>query len=304
MAGKKTPITIGNRKLELSNLDKVFYPATGFTKGDVIDYYRNVSAALIPHLKDRPLTLKRYPNGVAEQFFYEKQCPKHRPDWLTTVRIPRQKDDKILDYCVINNQAGLVWTANLASIELHVSLARTRELVRPTAMVFDLDPGPGTDVVDCGEVALWFRDTLEELGLVSFVKTSGSKGLQVFVPLNTKVTYDDTRPFANALAKELEAADPKGVTTSMKKAERPGKIFIDWSQNNFHKTTACVYSLRAKERPTASTPVDWGEVSRAVEAGDAAKLTFEAAEVLARIERHGDLFEPVLKLRQKLPSLD
>ena len=295
-------VRIGNRKLELSRLDKVFYPETGFTKGDVISYYRAIAPAVIPHLRERPLTLKRYPDGVAGSFFYEKRCPPYRPDWINTVTVRRRRDNKDIDYCRIDNQASLIWAANLANLELHTTLARAKNVGVPTSLVFDLDPGAPADVVDCAEIALELRDLFADLGLESWCKTSGSKGLQLYVPLNTKSTFAHTREFAHMVAQEFEKKHPDRVVSQMKKELRGGKVFIDWSQNSDFKTTVTVYSLRARPRPTASTPLTWDEVERGVKKRDAASLTFEAGEVLKRIDKHGDLFEPVLKKRQRLPE--
>lgn len=301
MASTKTEITVGRRKLTVSNLDKVFYPKVGFTKGDVIEYYRAVSPVLLPHLRNRMVTLKRYPNGVEDKFFYEKECPKHRPEWVRTAPMTR-KDGKAVNYCLLNDQPSLVWSANLANLELHSSLATAKDVFRPTAMVFDLDPGPPAGIVECGEVALMIKAIFDRAGLESVAKTSGSKGIQLFVPLNTKVTYDDTKPLAHELALRLERDHPHLIVSGQSKAERAGKILVDWSQNDDHKTTASVYSLRAKERPTVSTPLKWAEVKKALRAADPSLLVFEAGDVLARIDKHGDLFEPVRKLKQKLPS--
>ena len=295
-------IRVGNRSLEVSRLDKVFYPETGFTKGDVIDYYRAVAPALLPHLTERAVTLKRYPDGVEGNFFYEKRCPPYRPEWIKTVTMRRKRDNTDVDYCRIDNQSALVWAANLANLELHTSLARARDITRPTALVFDLDPGPPADIVTCGRIALEIRALLAEAGLESIVKTSGSKGLHFYAPLNTKVTYAETSGFAHAVARSLEEKSSE-VVSEMKKEVRAGKVFIDWSQNGAHKTTVSVYSLRARPRPTVSTPVTWDEVTEAVEAGDPARLTFEAPDVLARIDELGDLWAPARKLRQKLPEL-
>jgi bifunctional non-homologous end joining protein LigD len=293
-------VKAGRRNVDVTNPDKVFYPETGFTKADVVRYYQDVAPVLLPHLKDRLVTLKRYPNGVEGDFFYEKQCPKHRPEWVGTAPMQR-KDGKTIDYCLLNDRAALAWASNLANLELHASLARADRLDRPRALVFDLDPGEGTDVLDCARVALWIRDLFEELGLESFAKTSGSKGIQMFVPVSAAATFDDTRAWAHAVALRLAAEHPDAIVTRQSKAERVGKVLIDWSQNDDHKTTVSVYSLRARPRPTVSTPVTWAEVDAALESGKASELVFEWDEVLGRIEEHGDLFEPVLKLRQKLP---
>jgi bifunctional non-homologous end joining protein LigD len=299
-ASKAVEVEVEGRRLKLSNLDKVFYPAVGFTKGGVIDYYRRIAPALLPHLRDRPLTLKRYPDGVEGQFFYEKQCPSYRPDWIETVAVENRRK---IDYCLANDLSTLIWLANLADLELHTSLARAKDIQRPTMMVFDLDPGEPAAILECAQVGIALRQVFSQLGLECYPKTSGSKGLQVYVPLNRPVTYDDTKPFAQAIARVLEKQLPELVVSSMKKSIRGGKVFVDWSQNDEHKTTICVYSLRARERPTVSTPVRWDEVEEALENGDAERLVFEANAVLDRVEQHGDLFEPVLSQKQSLPDL-
>jgi bifunctional non-homologous end joining protein LigD len=297
----KGEVTVEGRKLKLSNYDKVLWPKTGFTKGDMIEYYASVADVLLPHLRDRPLTLKRYPNGVEAQYFYEKNCPSHRPDWVETASISTGR--KTIDFCLCNDTATLVWLANLADIELHTSLSHAGAIERPTMMVFDLDPGaPQADIVQCCQVSVWLREIFDPLGLESFAKTSGSKGLQVYVPLNVPdVTYDDTKPFAKAVAELLEKQHPELVVSRMSKELRPGKVLVDWSQNDEHKTTVNVYSLRAKDRPTVSTPVAWDEVDACLDAGDPSLLVFEQDEVLRRVERDGDLFGPVLTLAQELP---
>jgi bifunctional non-homologous end joining protein LigD len=294
-------VEVEGRRLKLSNLEKVLYPAVGFTKGQVIDYYTRVAPVLLPHLRGRPLTLKRYPDGVEGEFFYEKQCPSHRPDWVRTEAV--STNSKKIDFCVADDLPTLVWTSNLADLELHTSLSLAKDIKRPTMLVFDLDPGAPAAILECVQVGLWLRDVLDELGLKSFPKTSGSKGFQVYAPLNTKVSYDETKPFARALAQLLEKQHPKNVVSNMKKELRKGKVFVDWSQNDDHKTTICVYSLRAKERPTVSTPVEWDEAEAALEAKDADALVFDSDQVLERADRHGDLFESVLNLKQKLPTL-
>jgi bifunctional non-homologous end joining protein LigD len=280
----------------------VFWPSNGFTKGQVIDYYARLADTLVPHLRNRPLTLKRYPNGVEDKSFYEKRCPGHRPKWVATAPVWSGRNEGDIDYCLCNEKATLIWMAQLAALELHPSLSLADEIERPTVLAFDLDPGAPADILDCSRVALRLRELFEGLGLRSFPKTSGSKGLQVYVPLNSDVTYERTKPFAHAVAQALERAEPKLVVSRMAKKLRKGKVFVDWSQNDQHKTTVAVYSLRAKERPTASTPVEWGEVAGALEREDPEALSFEAAEVIERIEKRGDLFAPVLELRQELPE--
>jgi bifunctional non-homologous end joining protein LigD len=301
---KKTELNVEGRTLLVSNLDKVLYPEAGFTKAQVIDYYIRIAPVLLPHLKDRPITLKRYPDGVDGFFFYEKQCPSHRPKWVKTATVPSQRrTEKHIDYCVMNGLPALVWAANLADLELHTFLHRAPAITRPTALAFDLDPGPPADIVQCCQVGLWLKAVFDGLGLESFPKTSGSKGLQVFVPLNTPTSYAETKPFAHALAERLEREHPDLVVSRMQKALRKGKVFIDWSQNDDHKTTVSVYSLRAKAQPTVSTPVTWDEVKACWKRKAPDRLTFLSDEVPRRVEQHGDLFEPVLKLKQRLPAL-
>jgi bifunctional non-homologous end joining protein LigD len=299
-------VEVDGKPLKLSNLEKVFYPETGFTKGQVVDYYTRVAPVLLPHLEGRPLTLKRYPNGVNGKFFYEKECPKHRPDWVRTKRIVSRgstKDRTHVNFCIVDDLATLVWAANLADLELHTSLSRADDITHPTMVAFDLDPGPGTTIVECCQIATWLRTIFGELGIEGFPKTSGSKGLQVYVPLNSEATYTKTRAFALAIAELLERTHPDLVVSNMKKELRKGKVLVDWSQNNQHKTTVCVYSLRAKASPTASTPVTWDEVDNCLEKADPELLSFESSDVLARIDEHGDLFAPVLELEQDAPKL-
>ena len=299
---QSTELQIDGKKLTFSNLEKVFYPETGFNKARVIEYYSRVAPALLPHLKDHPLTLKRYPNGVEGTFFYEKNCPSFRPSWLKTATVWSEGNQRDMQYCLINDLPSLLWAANLAALELHTSLALAKDVDRPAFVAFDLDPGPPASIVECAQVALWLRDIFKQLGLQSFPKTSGSKGLQVYVPLNTKTTYDETKNFARSLAQLLEKQHPQQVLSLMRKELRTGKVFVDWSQNDRHKTTVCVYSLRAKPRPTVSTPVTWSEVERAWKKHDASLLDFDSDQVLQRVGRKGDLFADVLKLKQKLPG--
>jgi bifunctional non-homologous end joining protein LigD len=299
-------VEVEGRELKLTNLDKVLYPEAGFTKGEVLDYYAKVAPAMVPHLAGRALTLRRFPEGVddSESAFFEKRCPKHRPEWVKTARVPAGPKTGDIDYCVCEDLPTLTWMAQLASIELHPSLSRAEHLDRPTVLAFDLDPGPPADVLDCCRVALRLRELFSHFEVKCFPKTSGSKGLQVYVPLNNgESTYEETKPLARAIAQLLEKQTPKEVVSKMKKAERKGKVFVDWSQNHETKTTIAVYSLRARERPTASTPVTWKEVEHALDKDDASSLVFEASEVLKRIEKHGDLFAPVLELEQELPEL-
>ena len=295
----RVEVEVEGRRLSLSNLDKVMYPETGFTKGQVIDYYTRIAPVLLPHLRDRPLTLKRYPNGVEGQYFYEKQCPSHRPDWVRSEPVVLRS--KTIQFCVCDDLATVVWLANLADLELHPSLSKVPEVERPTVMAFDLDPGPPAGIPECCEVALILRDALGRIGLESFAKTSGSKGIQGYVPLNVDdVDYDHgTKRLSQALARHLEGEHPKLIVSTQKKERRKGKVLIDWSQNDEHKTTVSVYSLRARERPTVSSPLDWDEV----EAANPDELVFEAADVLERARERGDLFAPVAELKQRLPDL-
>jgi bifunctional non-homologous end joining protein LigD len=299
-------VSVGGHRQKLSNLDKVLYPdgPEPFTKRDVIDYYARIAPVLLPHLRDRPLTLVRFPDGVAGKSFFQKQAPSHTPEWVRreSVSSRRAKGGRI-DYVVCDDSATLVWAANLAALELHPSLSRFPEIPRPTMVVFDLDPGPKTDIVNCCELALDLRGLFEQLALASVAKTSGSKGLQVYVPLNSpEATYDQTKVFAQKVAETFEARFPKRVVSRQAKDLRAGKILIDWSQNDEHKTTVAVYSLRAKTgRPTVSTPVSWDEVERCASAGDADLLRFEARDVLARVEADGDLFGEALSAVQAVP---
>jgi bifunctional non-homologous end joining protein LigD len=296
-------IEVQGKQLKLSNLEKVLYPATGFTKQQVIDYYVRIAPAMVPHLAERPLTRKRYPNGVDAEFFYEKNAPQHRPDWVKTVPIWSDRNRRTIHYILADDLPTLVWLANLAAIELHPSLALAEDVTCPTMMVFDLDPGPPANMVQCCQVGLWLREIFEHFGLQSFPKTSGSKGLQIYVPLNTPTKYESTKNFSHALAQLLEHEHRDMVVSDMKKQVRTGKVFVDWSQNDEHKTTVAVYSLRAREHPTASTPVTWQEVERALKKKNADLLVFEAKQVVARFEKMGDLFAPVLELKQRLPDL-
>jgi bifunctional non-homologous end joining protein LigD len=298
-------VEVGGRELKLTNLDKVLYPKASFTKGEVVDYYAKVAPAMLPHLAGRALTLRRFPEGVdnLDAAFFEKRCPKHRPNWVRTATVLAGPRAGNIDFCVCEDLPTLVWMAQLAALELHPSLSLAKAPDRPTALVFDLDPGAPADVLDCCRVGLRLRELFEHFGIECFPKTSGSKGLQVYVPLNTPVSYDETKPFARAIAQLLERQTPGEIVSKMKKVERRGKVFVDWSQNHRRKTTIAVYSLRARERPTVSTPVSWEEVELALDRDEADSLVFETADVLKRIDRHGDLFAPVLELKQSLPEL-
>ena len=293
---KRIQVDVAGRRLSLSNLDKVLYPAVGFTKGQVIDYYTRIAPYVLPHLRGRALTLKRYPNGVDGGHFYEKQCPKHRPEW---VRTQLAAD---IDFCVCDDLPTLVWLANLADLELHPSLALIRDPAAPVILAFDLDPGPPATIVECAEVAVRLRAALRAIGLECFPKTSGSKGMQVYAPLNAPATYPQTRAVSKAVAVALERSEPDLVVSDMKKSLRGGKVLVDWSQNAEHKTTVGVYSLRAMPRPTVSTPISWDEVAAVLVSRDPEELAFTSDRVLARVAERGDLFAPVAELEQSLPS--
>jgi bifunctional non-homologous end joining protein LigD len=278
------------------------YPETGFTKGAVIDYYARIAPAIVPHLRGRALTVTRWPNGVEGKHFFEKRCPSHRPDWVRTERVWAGNRAGEIDFCVCDGRPTLVWLAQLAALELHPSLSLAEAVQRPTALAFDLDPGAPATIVECCRVALLIRELFERLGLQCFPKTSGSKGMQVYVPLNSEISYEATKPFARAVARALERAEPELVLSRMTRQLRRGKVFVDWSQNTASKTTIAAYSLRARSRPTASTPLRWEEVTASAENGSPEALRFEATEVLERFDRHGDPFAPVLALEQSLPA--
>jgi bifunctional non-homologous end joining protein LigD len=297
MADQRVTVEIDGHRLRLSNLDKVLYPETGTTKGEVIDYYVRVAPVMLTHIGGRGVTFKRFPNGVDGQSFFEKRCASHRPEFVGTLLGPGDSDGNI-HYCNIDSTASLAWAANMAALEIHAPMARA-DIESPTMCVFDLDPGPPAGIKACAEVAIDLRHSLEGLGLTTFPKTSGSKGMQVYLPLNTRHTHEQCSQFAQAVAQAMERHHPKRVLSVMRKDLRGGKVFIDWSQNSRHKTTIAAYSLRAQPHPTVSTPVSWDEVEAAA-GGE--PLSFESAEVLERIATHGDLFEPTATLKQKLPK--
>jgi bifunctional non-homologous end joining protein LigD len=301
MPRHETIVEVQGRRLSLSNLEKVLYPEAGFTKQNLIDYYLRVGPTMLPHLVGRPLTLKRYPNGVEGASFYEKNCPRPHPEWVETAPIWSEGNHRWMEYCVAQNLGTVVWAANLAALELHTSLSMASAMPHPSFVVFDLDPGEPAGMVECCRVALWVHDALARRGLRSFAKTSGSKGLQVYMPVNSGISYAESKPFAHQLALALERRHPELVVSEMRKPLREGKVLVDWSQNDVHKTTVCVYALRARRQPTVSTPVSWAEVGRCLESGNPAALEFTAAQVLERVEQHGDLFAPVLTLCQELP---
>lgn len=302
---QRTAVRVAGRELSLSNLDKVLYPEVGFTKAQVIDHYTRLSEVILPHLAGRPVTLKRYPDGVEGESFYEKNCPDHRPPWVTTANVEssssRSNTDSI-EFCVVDDLPSLVWVANLASLELHPYLHRGNDPDRPTMVVFDLDPGPPAALLEAAEIALMLREVLDELDLVTVPKTSGGKGIQVYLPVNRPIGYDRTGAFAKAVAQLLERRRPDRITANMRKDLRRGKVLIDHSQNNRHKTTVGVYSLRARATPAVSTPVGWDEVEAAVSDADPDALTFRSPDVLERVAERGDLFAPVLEVEQDLPD--
>ena len=298
MGGKSVEIDVEGRRLGLSNLDKVLYPS-GFTKSQVIDYMARIAPVAVPHLAGRALTFKRFPDGSDTAGFFEKRCPGHRPPWVEVALGPGDRNGGI-EYCRVDEVAAMVWAANMAALEIHAPMALAADLDTPRALVFDFDPGAPATIVECCQVALAAREVLEAVGLRGWCKTSGSKGLQMYVPLNSDgATHEGAADFALAVGQVLERQLPGQVTTVMAKAERPGKIFVDWSQNAFHKTTIAVYSLRARPEPTVSTPVTWDEVAACAERE--LELRFVSDQVLERVDTHGDLFAPVLSVEQRLP---
>src|SRR3569832_180346 len=304
MARKAEQLSVGGKRIPATNLDKILYPGEKFTKVKVIDYYARISKFLLPHLKNRPVTLKRFPDGVFGEAFYEKDAPAFRPKWVQTVPVPRRETPGAdIRYILINDLPTLVWLANLACLEIHPFLHLASRLHRPTTNIFDCDPGEGATILDCARVAVMLRDTLHELDLDSFVKVSGAMGLQVYVPLNSSVGYEETQPFAKALAEVLAQREPKLIVSEMPKRLRTRKVFIDWSQNTDYKTTVGVYSLRAKtHRPYVSVPVTWDELEKAIQRRDVDALFFTPQEAIERVEEFGDLFKPVLKKVQRLPA--
>jgi bifunctional non-homologous end joining protein LigD len=295
-------IEVGGHRLKISNLDKVLWPETGFTKAQMIDYYTRIAPAMLPHLSGRPVTLKRYPDGVDADFFFEKECPAYHPDWVSISTMPSRNVRQRVNFCVVENVSTLVWLANLATIEFHTLLSKDGEFDKATFVAFDLDPGPPADILDAAWAAERLHEMLVEMGLKAFAKVSGGKGVHVYVPVNRPVPFERTKEFAKGIALEMERRYPERVTSIMRKDVRGGKVFVDWSQNDPHKTTVCAYSLRARERPVVSAPVTWSELEEARKRRQARDLRLEAWEVLQRVEDEGDLFEPVLELKQDLPA--
>jgi len=304
-AGQHGPdqlVRLQGRELRLTNLRKVLYPKTGFTKADVVAYYAAIAPAMVPHLKGRPLNLKRYPDGVDAPFFFQKEAPSHRPEWLHTVDIWSDTKGDEIRFVTCDDAPSLVWLANAGNLEFHTLLAKGATHTRPTMMVFDLDPGDGVGLLESAGVALLLKDHLDGLGLKAFPKVSGGKGVQPYVPLNTPCTFEDTRNASLAVAEAMERQYPHAVVSNMRKELRRNKVLIDWSQNSHHKSTVCAYSLRARDQPSVSAPVTWDEVEAAVDARDTDVLRFSPQDTLERVERLGDLFAPVLKLKQHLPE--
>jgi len=295
-------VEIAGKRLSLSNLEKELYPSCGFTKAHVLEYYCRVAELILPHLKDRALTLKRYPDGVGNEFFFEKRCPSHHPAWTKTAEVEHKGER--MTACLVNNLETLLWVENLASIELHVPLARASSPETPDAMVFDLDPGEQADIMHCARVALILRELLSRLGLEGYPKTSGQKGLHVYVPLNRReATFEDTRTFSKAVAVIMQKNYPDLVTAKMAKEYRKNKVFINWSQNDASKTMICVYSLRAREMPFVSFPLEWRELEHLAGLGDPERLHVIHSEAVSRSEITGDLFREVLVKEQRLPHL-
>ncbi len=295
-------LEVGGRRLAIRNLDRVVFPRAGTTKGELLDYYVRIADVMLEHLRERLLHMHRYPEGVEGPRFWQKGCPEHRPDWLPLAPVWSRDKQADIEFCVVNELAGLLWAVNIGSIELHTSLHLRADLHRPTVVAFDLDPGPGAGLLECCEVALRLRELFDGVGLRSLAKTSGSKGLQVYVPLNSSTTYVETKPVSRLVAELLERQTPGRVVSRMAKSLRPGKVLVDWSQNTEHKSMVCAYSVRAKERPTVSTPLTWHEVEASAGGGDAQSLVFEMDDVLECVAAHGDLFAGVLTLRQRLQA--
>jgi bifunctional non-homologous end joining protein LigD len=296
-------VEIAGRRLSLSNLEKDLYPSYGFTKARILEYYRRMAKFILPHLKDRALTLKRYPEGVEKDFFFEKRCPSHRPAWVKTAEV-RRYDEGSLTVCIVNDLETLIWVGNLASLELHVPLARADSPETPDSIVLDLDPGDQANIQNCARVALILRDLLYNMRLTSYVKTSGKKGLHVYVPLNRKdTTFEAAKTFSKAVAEIVEKNYPDLVTAKMAKESRKAKVFINWSQNDALKTMVCVYSLRAREKPTVSFPLSWEELENSAGQGNPAKMQVMPSEAVSRAETKGDLFRDVIVKKQKLPYL-
>ncbi|MEA2639247.1 MAG: bifunctional non-ous end joining protein LigD [Chloroflexota bacterium] len=298
----ETTRTVDGHRVKISNPDRVLYPETGFTKGDLLDYYARVGPTMLPYLIGRAVTLKRYPNGVEGEVFFQKNCPVGRPQWLHTAQVWSVTHQRFQRYCMIDDLPSLLWIANLATIEMHVSLAHADQPETPTSVVLDLDPGAPASIVECAQVALWLRERCAALALQCFPKSSGSKGIHLHIPLNTPATFDATKTFAHTLADQLAEAHPDLVVSNMRRAQREGRVLVDWSQNDNFKTTVCVYSLRGRARPTVSAPITWDEIEHAWQTRDGRGLLVEAPQLFERLDRQGDLYAPLLTLKQSLAS--
>ncbi len=293
----------GGKDVAFSNLDKIMYPENHFTKGQVIEFYAAIAPRLLPHITDRPITMKRFPDGVGGEHFYEKNAPSSAPTWIKTFPIPRTGENSMIHYILLNDLPSLVWSANMANLEIHPFLAKVPHIQRPTMLVFDLDPGEGVDILSAGEAAFHVKDVLDRLKLQSFIKVSGSKGIHLHVPLNTEVTYEATQAFTKSVAQLLEREQPNLIVSEMPKNKRRSKVLVDWGQNSEYKSTVAVYSLRAEaKRPLVAMPVTWDELGKAVKKGDADALFIEPDAALRRLKKTADLFAPVLKLKQTLPE--
>jgi bifunctional non-homologous end joining protein LigD len=295
---------IDGRELSLSNLDKVLYPETGFTKSQVLDYYARIADVMLPHIRNRPTTFRRYPDGVEGMSFYEKHAPEHQPDWIATIEVPSKgSEHEPIKYTAVCDRPTILWAANLAAIEFHVPLwhvAKGKPIpAPPDYMVFDLDPGPGTSIAECCRVAQWLAERLDRGSL--FAKTSGSKGLQLYTRVQ-RTTWDQLGERAHEIAKAMERDHPNDVVSMMRKNLRDGKVFIDWSQNSSSKTTVAAYSLRARPEPTVSTPVSWPEVDQCAKTGNPETLRFETKDVLKRIQKYGDLMAPLVATKSRAKS--
>ncbi|NTW58665.1 MAG: ATP-dependent DNA ligase [Nitrospirae bacterium] len=299
----RTLVDMAGRRLPLSNLEKELYPSYGFTKAQVLEYYHAIAPFMLPHLSDRAVTLKRYPDGVEKEFFFEKRCPLHHPEWVRTAEVDQHNGEPIA-FCLINDLATLIWAENLASLELHVPLARAGSPQTPDSMIFDLDPGEEANIIHCSRVALILRDLLSRMGLETYIKTSGNKGLHVLVPLNRKeTTFEDTKMFSKVVSGMMQKHYPDLVTAKMAKQERKAKVFINWSQNDASKTMICVYSLRAREKPFVSFPIEWRELEELARLGNPDRLQVMHAEARSMTGEKGDLFREVLIKEQRLPHL-
>ena len=304
MSPERVLTEIDGRELSLSNLDKVLYPDTGFTKSQMLDYYARIADVMLPHIRNRPTTFRRFPHGVEGMSFYEKHAPDSQPDWIGTIEVPSKRGEHDpIEYTAVCDRPTLLWAANLAAIEFHVPLwhvAKGKPIpAPPDYMVFDLDPGPGTSIAECCRVAQWLAERLDRESL--FAKTSGSKGLQLYRRVQ-RTTWEQLSERAHEIAKEIERDHPHDVVSTMRKDLRDGKVFIDWSQNSSSKTTVAAYSLRARPEPTVSTPVTWPEIDRCAKSGNPGSLRFEAKDVLKRIQKHGDLMAPLVATKSKARS--